>query len=231
VFASRYCPAYAAFDYLGRVRDAEPSWLEPRKLESLFIAGRNIGDEYRYILDRKYARSFRATCSNVQLVAEPLGRARHRDRRAGCRGRRGVRGQERGRRRSGRPGRDRGRSSRGGWGFCQPGFPGPSVGGAGEPGRRRPGPARHSPQGAGPASTSAHPGRRSAQHRVPVVSLPEVPGEALDLRLANGWTRSCTSRNKSRSARSTASSRSRSATSPRLGSRPTTAWRGSIRCT
>ena len=58
VFAARYQPAYAAFDYLGRVRDAEPSWMEPRKLETLYVAGRNIGDEYRYILDRKYAKKF-----------------------------------------------------------------------------------------------------------------------------------------------------------------------------
>ena len=42
----------------GHVRDAEPSWLEPRKLEALYIAGRNIGDEYRYILDRKYAKKY-----------------------------------------------------------------------------------------------------------------------------------------------------------------------------
>ena len=58
VFATRYDSAYAAFGYLSRVRDAEPSWLEPRKLEALYIAGRNIGDEYRYILDRKYAKKY-----------------------------------------------------------------------------------------------------------------------------------------------------------------------------
>jgi hypothetical protein len=58
VFATRYYPAYAAYGYLSRVRDAEPSWLEPRKLGALYIAGRNIGDEYRYILDRKYAKKY-----------------------------------------------------------------------------------------------------------------------------------------------------------------------------
>ena len=58
VFATRYCPAYSAFDYLGRARDAEPALLESRKLDTLYVAGRNIGDEYRYILDRKYARKF-----------------------------------------------------------------------------------------------------------------------------------------------------------------------------
>ncbi|MCY2989240.1 MAG: hypothetical protein NTY19_15405, partial [Planctomycetota bacterium] len=58
VFATRYYPAYAAYGYFSHVRDAEPSWLEPRKLEALYIAGRNIGDEYRYILDRKYAKKY-----------------------------------------------------------------------------------------------------------------------------------------------------------------------------
>ncbi len=58
VFATRYYPAYAAYGYFSHVRDAEPSWLEPRKLETLYIAGRNIGDEYRYILDRKYAKKY-----------------------------------------------------------------------------------------------------------------------------------------------------------------------------
>ena len=58
VFATRYYPAYAAYGYFSHVRDAEPSWLEARKLETLYIAGRNIGDEYRYILDRKYAKKY-----------------------------------------------------------------------------------------------------------------------------------------------------------------------------
>ena len=58
VFATRYASAYAAFGHLGRVRDAESGWLEPRKLDALYIAGRNIGDEYRYILDRKYAKKY-----------------------------------------------------------------------------------------------------------------------------------------------------------------------------
>jgi hypothetical protein len=58
VFATRYHPAYSAFGCLGRVQDAEPSWLESRRLGALYVAGRNIGDEYRYILDRKYAKKF-----------------------------------------------------------------------------------------------------------------------------------------------------------------------------
>ena len=58
VFATRYCPAYAPYGNLARVGDAEPVWRELEKLDSLYAAGRNIGDEYRYIIDRKYAKKF-----------------------------------------------------------------------------------------------------------------------------------------------------------------------------
>ena len=58
VFATRYNPAYSAYAHLSRVRDAEPSWVRPKKLESLYVAGRALGDEYRYIIDRKYAKRF-----------------------------------------------------------------------------------------------------------------------------------------------------------------------------
>lgn len=58
VFASRYEPAYPVFDYLGRVRDCEP-WLAWRSTnESAYAAGRALGDEYRYIIDRKYVTKF-----------------------------------------------------------------------------------------------------------------------------------------------------------------------------
>ncbi len=56
VFATRYCPAYAPFGNLAKVGDAEPAWRELEKLDSLYAAGRNLGDEYRYIIDRKYAK-------------------------------------------------------------------------------------------------------------------------------------------------------------------------------
>jgi len=58
VFATHYWPAYSAFGYLSRVRDAEPAWGAPKKLDALYVEGRNIGDEYRYIIDRKYATKF-----------------------------------------------------------------------------------------------------------------------------------------------------------------------------
>jgi hypothetical protein len=58
VFATRYCPAYAPYGNLAKVGDAEPAWRELEKLDSLYTAGRNLGDEYRYIIDRKYAKKF-----------------------------------------------------------------------------------------------------------------------------------------------------------------------------
>ncbi len=58
VFATRYEPAFWAFDYLGRIRDCEPYAVTRPKQISLYVAGRNIGDEYRYIIDRKYAKKY-----------------------------------------------------------------------------------------------------------------------------------------------------------------------------
>jgi len=58
VFGTRYNPAYSAYAHFSRVRDAEPSWVIPKKLDSLYVAGRALGDEYRYIIDRQYATRF-----------------------------------------------------------------------------------------------------------------------------------------------------------------------------
>ena len=53
VFATRYEPAFDAFNDLGRVRDAGLSGVVPTRPESVYLTGRNIGDEYRYVLDRR----------------------------------------------------------------------------------------------------------------------------------------------------------------------------------
>jgi hypothetical protein len=58
VFATRYHPAFSAFGKLGRVTDVEPYVVHPSRLTSLYIAGRSIGDEYQYIIDRRYAKKF-----------------------------------------------------------------------------------------------------------------------------------------------------------------------------
>jgi hypothetical protein len=58
VFADRYHPDPVAYAGLSKVRDAEPYAFVAGRVDSVYITGRNIGDEYRYILDRKQARKF-----------------------------------------------------------------------------------------------------------------------------------------------------------------------------
>ncbi|MHB8861931.1 MAG: hypothetical protein ACYC6N_05975 [Pirellulaceae bacterium] len=58
VFATRYEPAYGVCDYLGRIQDREPWQTLLGGFESYYTAGRTLGDEYRYIIDRKYAAKF-----------------------------------------------------------------------------------------------------------------------------------------------------------------------------
>ncbi len=58
VFATRYQPAYPTFPLLSRPTDPEPYSITTAKAETVYLAGRNIGDEYRYIIDRKYASKF-----------------------------------------------------------------------------------------------------------------------------------------------------------------------------
>ena len=53
VFATRYQPAFSAFTDLSKVRDAELEGVLPSHAESVYLTGRNIGDEYRYVLDRR----------------------------------------------------------------------------------------------------------------------------------------------------------------------------------
>lgn len=58
VFATRYQPAFSPFGELAAVRPVEPLWLTVPDARTSYIAGRNIGDEYRYIIERKYAQKF-----------------------------------------------------------------------------------------------------------------------------------------------------------------------------
>lgn len=57
VAAVRYMPEYPIFQDLN-VSFPGLSELRPAKAESVYLAGRDIGDEYRYIIDRKYAKKF-----------------------------------------------------------------------------------------------------------------------------------------------------------------------------
>ncbi|MFW6114242.1 MAG: hypothetical protein ACOC7K_00710, partial [bacterium] len=58
VYASRYLPEYDAYDHLSEVRGPEPYMFRQTPAESVYLTGRNIGDEYRYIIDRRYATQY-----------------------------------------------------------------------------------------------------------------------------------------------------------------------------
>ena len=57
VFATRYMPDYHAYAGLGAAFP-EPSVIPVPKTDSLYVEGRDIGEEYRYILERRQARRF-----------------------------------------------------------------------------------------------------------------------------------------------------------------------------
>ena len=58
LFATQFVPPFSAFNELSRIRDAEPYTVFAPDAKSLYVAGRKIGDEYQYILDRRYARKY-----------------------------------------------------------------------------------------------------------------------------------------------------------------------------
>ncbi len=58
VFAARFEPAFPAYEVLARIAASEPYLMTAPGIDSLYVAGRNIGDEYRYILDRKFKHKF-----------------------------------------------------------------------------------------------------------------------------------------------------------------------------
>jgi hypothetical protein len=58
VFATRFQPAFSAYGNLSSVPGVEPSFRTAPRIESAYMAGRDIGDEYRYIIDRRFARKF-----------------------------------------------------------------------------------------------------------------------------------------------------------------------------
>lgn len=58
VFATRFEPAFGAFTNLGNVVTREPYLRLLTDPESLYVVGRNIGDEYRYVIERRYSKKF-----------------------------------------------------------------------------------------------------------------------------------------------------------------------------
>ncbi len=62
VFGTRFMPAYETFEG----RPARPRWVRSSVAQSHYVSGRDIGDEYRYILERR-----RATISAGTMLARP----------------------------------------------------------------------------------------------------------------------------------------------------------------
>lgn len=58
IYATRYNPEFSAYHDLGKIRDVELDGLIPGYSESVYLSGRNIGDEYRYVLDRKGQKKY-----------------------------------------------------------------------------------------------------------------------------------------------------------------------------
>lgn len=58
VVATRFLPTRDLLEGLGDFTTFDPAMVLPAKSPNLFVAGRAIGDEYRYILERRYAKLF-----------------------------------------------------------------------------------------------------------------------------------------------------------------------------
>jgi hypothetical protein len=72
ILAMRYLPEYSAFNDLGKVRDAELRGTFPAWADSAYLTGRNIGDEYRYVLDRRLQKKFPGNMlERPQLLLNP----------------------------------------------------------------------------------------------------------------------------------------------------------------
>ena len=58
VAATRYLPEYPAYENLDAVVFPSPETVTVPKVESIYLEGRDIGEEYRYIIERKYAKKY-----------------------------------------------------------------------------------------------------------------------------------------------------------------------------
>lgn len=58
VLATRYQPAFDAHGHLAAVRDRELAGMYPSRQVSAYVTGRDIGDEYRYVLDRRTQKKY-----------------------------------------------------------------------------------------------------------------------------------------------------------------------------
>ncbi len=58
LFVTRIAPAFPAYNDLMSVARREPNARFAPAVESLYVAGRDIGDEYRYVLDRRFSTKY-----------------------------------------------------------------------------------------------------------------------------------------------------------------------------
>ena len=58
VFATRFMPGFDPFAHLPTPGLPSPYQIRPARPESQYLIGRDIGDEYRYVLDRRYAEIY-----------------------------------------------------------------------------------------------------------------------------------------------------------------------------
>ena len=58
VFGTRMLPDYSPWNSLNDVGDPDPGLAYLGRVKSAYVAGRNLGDEYRYILERKYMKIY-----------------------------------------------------------------------------------------------------------------------------------------------------------------------------
>ncbi len=58
VLASRFLPGFDAFADMGSAPDLEPLLGTPGGLRTLYVSGRTLGEEYRYVLERRIAKKF-----------------------------------------------------------------------------------------------------------------------------------------------------------------------------
>jgi len=58
VFGTRFVPAHSSFDELSRAPLRGLRTFEPQKALAHYISGRDLGDEYRYVLERRFAPVF-----------------------------------------------------------------------------------------------------------------------------------------------------------------------------
>ena len=92
VVAARFAPRYSSFSALDIGGLPAPGAQAVARPRSLYVQERDIGEEYRYILDRKVRDQVpRQHARPPGHPAQPVGPARHQHRPAGRRGRRQVR--------------------------------------------------------------------------------------------------------------------------------------------